>query len=133
MKTIELLLAAIITAMGLVGNTNTEPANSYEEEAYEIFVEANDNVHEIFSDERKEELLEEGIDISAVNIYYGPHKIYDDVYVFRADVTINDHIVSEVSIMDMKDHEEIDYYGLVDNRQITDEEIDYYQRLLAVH
>lgn len=135
MKTMKVLLAVILTALELTGVVDSTEVTNYENGAYEYFVELSDYVNNesTVSYEKREELKENGIDISSVDIYYGPHKIYDDgIYVFRVDVAINDHIISEVGVMDIKNDELIDNYGLYDSQPITDEQLRYYRKLLKI-
>lgn len=134
MMTFRILVAALMTAIEL---TSSIVGVNYDEKAKEYYEEVQASMDETFSDEVKEELSKRNVIIEEVNVHYERNDNYDDTYAytFRADVKVNGHTVSEILVVDMKDDEDLEYYGLVDDELLTadSEKAVYYRELLSTH
>lgn len=130
MMTIRILVAALMTAVGL---TSSIVGVNYDEKAKDFYEEVQASMDEQFNSEVKEELMKKGIDIEEVTVHYERNKNYDNAYTFRADVRFNGHTVSEILVVDMSNDDELEYFGLVDNELLTAEKSAYYRDLLSTN
>ena len=114
--------------------TTSEVKSGYEQEAQERIDDATEYLNnEIFSEENKEELRKKGIEIRSIDVRYERSEDDDSIYKFRADVSFNEHTVTEILVIDLEDDDELEYYGLVDDELLTPERAEYYRNLLSTN
>ena len=125
--------AIVMTLLTVLSGMNANDVNQYEQKAQEFYEETQDSMNETFNKETKEELEKKGVIIESVTVHYEKNERYDNAYTFRADVKVNGHTVSEILVVDMENDDNLEYYGLVDNKLLTadSEEAAYYRELLS--
>ena len=127
--------AIVMTVLTVLSGMTTNDVNQYEQKAQEFYEETQDSMNEEFNEETKEELEKKGVIIESVTVHYEKNERYDNAYTFRADVKVNGHTVSEILVVDMKNDDNLEYYGMVDNKMLTadSEEAAYYRELLSTN
>lgn len=130
-KTFGAIVMTLLTVLS--GMMTTNDVNQYEQKAQEFYEETQNSMNEEFDDEAKGELEKKGVIIESVTVHYEKNSNYDNAYTFRADVKVNGHTVSEILVVDMENDDNLEYYGLVDNKLMTadSEEAAYYRELLS--
>ena len=125
--------AIVMTLLTVLSGMTTNDVNQYEQKAQEFYEETQNSMNEEFNEETREELEKKGVIIESVTVHYEKNSNYDNAYTFRADVKVNGHTVSEILVVDMENDDNLEYYGLVDNKLMTadSEEAAYYRELLS--